>query len=528
MAKLNKFKIMYNTIMAIPERNLPNPDVVPGAQALTADIMRGELSEQDKTMLKEKRTFYESLKGDEATIDAVNALIAEVEPIDKWRDVARKARTEIETLPPDILERVFNKATPYIKNLPAGHGKGHFLRDTINATLLLQDPAMSTYPPEEVMSGILAAMYHDIGNSVVNRYEETNRFAAHGEVGAHLFGEIAKDILPPNLLKMTQLSIAGHTHYTADAPILRDSETGVPVEVTKGSQVLDKDGQEITSPTYSGEVQIKNPQTGEIKKRNVVRRVRKAQKSTIEDGAKTAMWISRWTDRLDTRGVSHAVRHIITKASPTRDFDGKEFNTIHPDEQIDFQREFEPRQNPNSKNVIGHFLQLADSDTKIDAEGKKGIYNQYDTGYMTEKLFGPEDLVMRELVKTIENAPESMSRMDQAGKDAILKDGMAKFEALCRLLEPARDLEGQLGLLKEKFGKLGEPSFAWALGFKQLFDKLYPETEGRKTTSLRNISPLNFGNQPVSERMNTILGGHLYDIARSAEEQFKQKPLTTL
>lgn len=514
--------------MAIPESNLPNPDVIPGPQALTADIMKGELSEQDKTMLKEKRTFYESLKGDESTIDAVNGLIAEVEPIDKWREVARKARVEIETLPPDILERVFKKATPYIKNLPAGHGKGHFLRDTINATLLLQDPAMSTYPPEEVMSGILAAMYHDIGNSVVNRYEEMNRFAAHGEVGAHLFGDIAKDVIPPNLLKMTQLSIAGHTHYRTDAVILRDSENGEPIPVPDGSIALDRDGKEIDSPTYTGEVQIKNTATGEVKRRNAVRRVRKIHDAKIEDGAKTAFWISRWTDRLDTRGVSHAMRHIITKASPTSDFDGKEFNTIHPDEQADFQREFEPRRNPNSKNVIGHFLQLVGSDTERDAQGKKGVYNQYDTDYMTEKLFGPEDLVMNELIQTIENAPDTLSRKDQTGKDDILKEGMAKFEALAQLLEPARDLEGQLGKLGEKFGKLGEQKYAWALGFKQLFDKLYPETEARKTTSLKNISPLNFGGKPASERVNTILGTHLYGIARAAEEQFKQKPLATL
>lgn len=491
-----------------------------------ADIIKGEINDQEKALLAEKRTFYESLAGDEATIDEINGLIQEAEPMEKWKEVAKNARLEIETLPPDILERIFQRAAPYIKNLPAAHGRGHFLRDSINATLLLQDPAMSSYPPEEVMAGILGALYHDIGNSVVNRYEEMNRFAAHGEVGSHLFGSIAKGVLPPNLLKMTQLSIAGHTHYRTDTPVLRDATTGEPIIIPKDSVALDKDENEITSATYKGEIQIKNTTTGKIQKRNVVRKVRKAHDAVITDGAKTGLWISRWADRLDTRGVSHIIRHTLTKASPTRDFDGKEFNQIDPDEIADFKREFEAKDNAETKNIPWHLLLLANSDTATGDNNGKGIYNQYDTDYMTQNLFGPENNVVKEFVENINNAPTSMGHMSQDGREAILRDGMAKYEALCRLLEPARDLEGQLGKLREKFGKLGEPAYAWALVFKQLYEKMYPEAETRRADKLKQIKPLNFGDNTASQRVNTILGTHLYDIARAAEGHFKPGNMT--
>jgi len=175
----------------------------------------------------------------------------------KWKAVKEKAQIELSHLPENIIPQIFDRVAPYVETLPTGHSKGHTFRDLISSMELMRDPKLKDVDDVEKIIGILSGTFHDVGNAVINRYDESKRFAGHAEVGAHLFGELTKDLIPPNLLKLVQYSIAAHTHYAKEIAITKKIE-----------------GRDETL-------------------------VRRPYEDAPVEGNRMGIWLARWADRLD-------------------------------------------------------------------------------------------------------------------------------------------------------------------------------------------------------------------------------------
>lgn len=98
-----------------------------------------------------------------------------------------------------------------------GHGPGHWARDYINAIRLLAHHSMWVGRTEvEIVSGFVAAVLHDVGNAVVERYRDANTPVRHAEVGALLLQEIFRSD-PCGLTDAEQVGVlwgvAAHTHF---------------------------------------------------------------------------------------------------------------------------------------------------------------------------------------------------------------------------------------------------------------------------------------------------------------------------
>lgn len=461
---------------------------------IVLNIYKGEISPEDKTLIEQKRAYYASVEGDAGVFDSITFLREQVEPMEKWKETAEKAAGELTSLPPDIIEQLLVKFAPFIKSMPAGHSRGHFLRDSASFTALMQDPNMQQYRKVEVIAGLFAGLFHDIGTAVVSRYDDSIRFSGHAEVGAYVFADVSKDLLPPNISKLAQLGIAAHTHYLKDLTVTRNVETGktltgdVVVKDTTTGEIIQHDGEGI--------VEIHDRKTGNTESMPVQRKTRKQYNNHVEDGHKIAMWYAQWSDRLDTRGPFHAVRHILTKAVPTMDFTGEEFHEISDDEMADFKQQFASyREKPN---VLWSLMLFADSDFK-----NPPVYNLHDTEFMTKELFGPEDRRQLDFVESVEDIRiNKLASMTEEEKKALTKDAFEKFYDLCRLLEPASDTEKRIELLKRQFALLAQDPTTedvashWAIGFKELVDKIYPESYHAKQemldvipSGIKNLGP---------------------------------------
>jgi len=383
------------------------------------------------------REFF-AKEGDWEAFQEIARLREELEPLDGWKRRKELARAEIDTLDPDIFSKLFEKFAPYTETLPPGHGRGHMQRDAINVVLIMQDEDVAKADPAELFVGAVAGVFHDIGNSVVERYDEPFRYSGHAEAGAYLIGKIGKGLIPPNLLSLVQLSIAGHTHYTKEFSV-------------------EKDGRAVLKKPYQDEV---------------------------VDGNRLGMWIPRWTDRLDTNGPPLAVRHIITKAEPTVDFSGGKFQDVWEDPEDDFRHQFSPVVRTseargklavpqNTTDVLEHLLMFSDSNYNPNLP-----YPKYDTPYYRWHLMTPLVSWQRQFVLATLAEPPSFTQEE-------VSKYIGDFLKLCKTLEPGEKIDEKVDLLRRKFDLLDEDARRrWANGFKTL-STIYMNWYGREDELLR-------------------------------------------
>jgi hypothetical protein len=186
---------------------------------------------------------------------------------------------------------------PLISSCPPGHDRNHIYRDMLGAlALVAADPFIGKARyAADVFAGILGASFHDIGNGLTRRYEDTERRAGHAEIGAWLFNEAAKDlneaggveIVPEPVRMLAAYAIAAHTHYTKPIPVKN------PV------------GYERQPYWYRLWGEVGRP-------------------------VGLAVFITRFADRLDTNGVTLFARHLVATADAVeagggKDYTGKDF-----------------------------------------------------------------------------------------------------------------------------------------------------------------------------------------------------------
>lgn len=408
--------------------------------------------------IKQQREFFAG-EGDLKAYYWAESLRKETESLQSWQITKEKARNELERLPETLFDQIFERLDPYLENMPAGHSQGHAKRDFITSIILSTDPDNANLDDVERLVGIFGGTFHDIGNSVINRYEENQRFAGHAEVGAYLFGELTKDLIPPNLLKLIQYSITAHTNYRKDIPLTKEV-----------------DGREIT----------------------VTKRVYEDEVSGQE---RKGILLTRMADRLDAQGIMHIIRHAIVKVEPTVDYDPNEmkFHAVKEDEKQDFIHQFQPvlrtadeRRGLPAEEATANLLEH----TKIyrDNAFVPSEHNRGHSEFFTEELVRPAVAERDRLVEAVldENPQIPDEKIDEAYE---------AFYKACRLIEPGVDIEAVIGMFKDKFALLTpEVRKRWANGFI-LLPELYQGWYERTQDELNQ----NFDNLQVSESTRNIL-----------------------
>lgn len=359
----------------------------------------------------------------------IEKLRSEVEQMKDYRKIKTKAKLEIKALPDNIMAQLFQKTLPFIDALPTAHSKGHLARDLVNLTMILHDPETGSYDNTEILVGILAGVFHDMGNSVIERDEEDERFTLHAEVGAWIFGELAKNIIPPNILKLTQFAIAAHTNF----------------ETTRKKT---KNGITIKMRPYD---------------------------TIIVNGDKRSMALARTTDRADLiNGAIYPMRTIIRFAKYIK-------HVLHVTGEKDREfgsglEDFRYRFSCN-KTKMGTFLydlqNLANNNISLN------IHNKYDTFYIKNEIFLPNSKELQRFIDTV---------MDHKTNKLRSKNTLERFLHLCELLEPGEDVSERLSMFRKKFSVLSEDQqHRWITGFMLIVDDLYPQFYVRTKKKITSI-----------------------------------------
>lgn len=431
------------------------------------------VSQVDKVKLREIGSFYENA-GDQIVFDHMEMLKREVGEIEGWKTTKELARKELAQVPDDILEQLLERFTPFIQSLPPGHSRGHFLRDSAYLTAIFQDPEIHNFDAVEVFVGMLGGVYHDVGNSVVGRYDEQRRLSGHAEVGAHLFGVTAKDLLGENLIKLTQLVIAGHTHYTKERTV-----------------------------SAHGEVRTTTPYT-----------------DSVEEGNRMAYWWARQSDRCDAQGPVHGIRHILTKAEPTEDFDGKEHHAVWENPQDDFDHQFQTKMRSdemrtgevkpaNTMNVLEHITMYARSNFNPNLP-----YSRYDNPTLRQ-------LITAGAEEQLEFATDVLTET-QTLPEGVRNDIFQKYFERCASVEPSDRTSEVLTMLQDKFTHLSESDQSkWARGMKGVVDRLYPRMWSRMNEILKNKPQTLSGSSDAEMKVQEILSNHLHPLAQEIWRIFK-------
>lgn len=420
---------------------------------------------------EEWRAFLNHV-GDELVFSEVKKLRDQVESIDNWKATKEKAKSEIQLVAGNILEELLNTFEQFINELPAGHGKGHLYRDIISITSILHDPELRKYDNVELFVGILGGVFHDIGNSVVERYAESRNFSGHAEVGAYLFGIKAKQILPPNLCILTQFVIAAHTHYLNELSITKNKKT-------------------LTRQVYE---------------------------DTIIDGNKVAVLLARQSDRSDILGIPGVIRHSLTKITPTQDLSEGGFQEIHEDELEDFKHQFTPTIRTKeyrdslpsiqekSTNVLEHLKMFADSN-----DGKTP-YSRNDSDYVREVILNHEALQQYLFITQDVSLTEKFSNDER-------NEAFERFFTVCQLFEPSKETNELINLFRKRFQLLStEQQNHWATAFLLLTTKLFDEWYSGKKKLIESIPLIG------DKKLQTIVT-NLHSIANTYIEEFNPRLL---
>ena len=355
-------------------------------------------------------------EGDLEVFEAIQELRQEVEPLEGWIATKEKAHKELDQLPSDTFTKLRDRHEPFRKFLPAGHTR---IRDVIYTDAILRDPIISQLDSVEVAVSALAATFKDYGPALVQRYEEPARFAGHAEVWSYAFEILARDILPPNLLKLTLLSIAEHPHYRRK------------IQVTRGNKT-------ITKKPYDDEIVANH---------------------------RYSLWFPRWDDRAEIYGPFQPVRVLLTRTHPIIDFDGERFNPVFDSQDADFkhqmsimlrswnQRGSSPAPQ-SSQNILEHLKMFVDSSNNPALP-----YAQYDTPYFAGTLLAPFVDLHQKFILAVLEEPVAFSHEEKGVT-------LARFIEACQQLEPAKDTPETLQVFQEKFSQLPEAvQNHWTNGF---------------------------------------------------------------
>jgi hypothetical protein len=289
-----------------------------------------------------------------------------------------------------------------------GHAIGHWVRDYVHALRLCSGLDVEL---AHAFIGFLGGTLHDIGCSIVPRYQDSKRVVRHAEAGALLLLDLfAKDDCGLNGAEqiLVAYAVAAHTHYLRPATVVcADGETRV-IEPYKD---LDDEGKPIFG-----------------------------------------VWIARWVDRLDTSGPAFVGRHFLTLVDTHEDFAGAAgFQTI------EFAPHMRPllRDKPDGPQTMTEHLRMF-----ANSQATKPPYGLHDFGAM-ETMRDTRRAQLERIIAATQDAPSNIL----ARQEKILH-AWTLFLAIN--VEPSLKGLRVATRLSQMFEKLDEASRAgWLSGFVQ-------------------------------------------------------------
>lgn len=192
-----------------------------------------------------------------------------------YLQVAKDPRVRF-TLTTETIKSVFNILRPYIALGTPAHDLGHHVRDSLGgAALLSQDLFLMSAHHNEQVAALFAAAFHDGSTGVQHRYVDNEWELNHGELMATIFYSFTAHLLPEPIRRLTAYAIAAHPH------MLKDMTT--------------KNG--FTRKPWKDEMFYDNGRP-----------------------VRVAVWVCRWTDRLENGGdfASMFGRHLLASADGVR------------------------------------------------------------------------------------------------------------------------------------------------------------------------------------------------------------------
>lgn len=180
-------------------------------------ISRNEIpiNSKETEKIQSLREFVTSPDGQEKIVSFIENLKHEIGNKEGWINTCQKAEKESQNIPitEQTLERINQNFETFINQMPPGHDKGHFSRDLLTSIILYDSLKNNIAFQSEARAGLLAGTFHDIGTSIIPRYQDNKYGAGHGETGAFLFWQITEGLIDENTRKLTAYSITAHTHY---------------------------------------------------------------------------------------------------------------------------------------------------------------------------------------------------------------------------------------------------------------------------------------------------------------------------
>lgn len=291
------------------------------------------VTQQEK--IKSLKEFVTSPEGQEKLVSFIENLKSEVGNREGWINTCQKADQELQKKPVNeqVVDNINKKFEVFVNQMPPGHDKGHFSRDLLTSIVLHDSLKDKVAFKSESAAGLLAGAFHDIGTSIIPRYQDNKYGAGHGETGAYLFWQISEGLISENTRKLVAYSIAAHTHY------LKPIEAQIP-------QGYKKD--KYWDETWTDE-------NGKL--------------------VGVAPQMTRRSDRTDTNGITLIFRHINSRMDSIeeggQDLSGGEWVNINHDALLQTINPIirDPIENPPT--TLEHVLRFARSNDGKNAYSEK-------------------------------------------------------------------------------------------------------------------------------------------------------------
>lgn len=250
-----------------------------------------------------------------------------------------------------------------VSSADPGHGVGHWARDYVNALRLFSRLKVT---PEETFIGLVAGSVHDLGCSLIYRYDEDGRVVRHAEVGALLLGflfELDSFGLNQAEQRLIQYSVAAHTHYLA-AKEVKDAQGGVIGKIEPYVDMVEG------KPFYP-------------------------------------VWLPRWVDRLDTNGPAYLGRHYLTLVNPHKEFDGKSAY------DVDFAKAMRPLLRTKEERGKDPMTMAEHVRMYAESQNNESPYGKHDFGAMVELRDAYKERLLRVISSLRSTRPFALERVTE-------------------------------------------------------------------------------------------------------------------
>ena len=174
------------------------------------------------------------------------------------------------------IKKVIEIMMPYVLLGTPAHDLGHHIFDALGgASLISDDPFIALAYRNEINGAFFGTMFHDSSTGVQHRYVDNEWELNHGEIAACIFYFNTMGLLPYNMRLLAAYAIAAHPHMLKEMPM-------------KNGTVRKLWNDELF---YDGDKPIR-----------------------------LAVWLTRWTDRLENGAdsVSHLPRHTLAALDGAR------------------------------------------------------------------------------------------------------------------------------------------------------------------------------------------------------------------